>query len=88
VYEGRAPEFTSNVPRDIAGSQVAKLMGYRSFLSLPVFRRGLFYGTLCGCSASPVEISPETLEFVRSCANRLGALLPDDDPPTGGDGPD
>jgi len=79
VHEGRAPEFTSNVPRDITGSQVAKLMGYRSFLSLPVFRRGLFYGTLCGCSASPVTMTPETLEFVRSCANRVGALLPDDE---------
>jgi GAF domain-containing protein len=80
VHERRAPEFTDNVPRDIAGSQVAKLMGYRSFLSLPVFRRGLFYGTLCGCSASPVAMTPETLEFVRSCANRVGALLPDDQP--------
>ena len=78
VHAGQAPEFTDNVPRDIAGSQVAKLMGYRSFLSLPVFRRGQFYGTLCGCSASPVKMTARTLEFVRSCANRVGELLPDD----------
>ena len=58
-------------------------MAYRSFLSLPVFRRGLFYGTLCGCSASPVKMSAGTLEFVRSCANRVGELLPDDES-TGG----
>ena len=80
VHAGRAPEFTDNVPRDISGSQVARLMGYQSFLSLPVFRRGLFFGTLCGCSASPVPMTAETLEFVRGCANRVGALLPDEDP--------
>src|SRR5204863_268725 len=48
VHDGRAPEYTDNVPRDIPDSTVARMLGYRSFLSLPVFRRGQFYGTLCG----------------------------------------
>lgn len=79
VHEGRAPEFTDNVPRDIPDSTVARMLGYRSFLSLPVFRRGQFYGTLCGCSAHPVRISPRTLELIRRCANRVGDLLPDEE---------
>jgi GAF domain-containing protein len=79
VHEGRAPEFTDNVPRDIPDSTVARMMGYRSFLSLPVFRRGQFYGTLCGCSARPVKVSAATLRLIRKCANRIGELLPDDE---------
>jgi GAF domain-containing protein len=79
VHDGRAPEFTDNVPRDIPDSTVARMMGYRSFLSLPVFRRGQFYGTLCGCSARPVKVSAATLELIRKCANRIGELLPDDE---------
>ena len=78
VHDGRAPEYTDNVPRDIPDSTVARMLGYRSFLSLPVFRRGQFYGTLCGCSAHPVRISTRTLELIRKCANRIGELLPDD----------
>ena len=78
VHDGRAPEYTDNVPRDIPDSTVARMLGYRSFLSLPVFRRGQFYGTLCGCSAHPVTISTRTLELIRKCANRIGELLPDD----------
>jgi len=78
VHDGRAPEYTSNVPRDIPGSTVARMLGYRSFLSLPVFRGGEFYGTLCGCSAQPVLVNPETLEWVRRCAGRVGRLLPAD----------
>ena len=79
VHDGRAPEFTDNVPRDIPESTVARMMGYRSFLSLPVFRHGQFYGTLCGCSARPVKVSAATLELIRRCANRIGELLPDDE---------
>lgn len=78
VHEGKAPTFTDNVPRDIPQSTVAKMLGYRSFLSLPVFRHGQFFGTLCGCSAHPVKMSPATLELIRKCANRIGELLPDD----------
>ena len=78
VHDGRAPEYTSDVPRDIPGSTVARMLGYRSFLSLPVFRGAAFYGTLCGCSAEPVQIAPETLEWARRCANRVSARLPAD----------
>jgi GAF domain-containing protein len=78
VHDGKAPEFTDNVPRDIPGSTVARMLGYRSFLSLPVFRHGQFYGTLCGCSARPIKVSPATLELIRKCASRIGELLPED----------
>jgi GAF domain-containing protein len=78
VHSGRAPEFTDNVPRDIPDSTVARMLGYRSFMSLPVFRSGQFYGTLCGCSARAVPVTRDTIELIRRCANRLGEILPDD----------
>jgi len=79
VHDGRAPEFTDDVPGVIPDSQVAKLLGYQSFLSLPVFRHGQFFGTLCGCSARPIKVSASTIELIRKCARRIGELLPDDD---------
>ena len=56
---------------------VPMLYGFESYVSLPIFLAdGTFYGTLCAIDPEPRRLSgTETIATLRSCADRVAAIL-------------
>lgn len=56
---------------------VPMLFGFESYASVPInLDDGTFYGTLCAIDPEERVLSgPETIDFLRKCAKRVGVIL-------------
>jgi len=86
VIEGSAPDHTDDVPAQFPNSDLARFLGFQSFVSAPVeLPGGEIFGTLCGASTGRVSLSPGQLEAFRLQARRIARRLAEapDPIPTG-----
>jgi diguanylate cyclase len=76
VIEGSAPGHTDDVPAHFPSSDVARFLGFQSFVSAPVeLPGGEIFGTLCGASTGRVSLNPGQLEAFRLQARRIANRL-------------
>lgn len=53
-----------------------RIYGLQSYISVPIFRRGEFFGTLCAIDAAPASINnPETIQMFELFADLVGSHL-------------
>jgi diguanylate cyclase len=75
VIEG-APDHSDDVPIAYPDSDLARFLGFQSFVSAPVeLPGGEIFGTLCGASTRRVSLSPEQVAAVRRQARRIAGWL-------------
>ena len=75
VIEG-GPAHTDDVPLVYPQSDMARFLGFQSFVSAPIeVGDGTIYGTLCGASTRRVKLSEAQMAEVRRQARLLGSLL-------------
>ena len=79
VIEGTAPDHSDNVPLAYPHSDLARFLGFQSFVSAPIeLADGEIYGTLCGASTRRVSLSPDQVAAVRRQASRIAGWLATD----------
>jgi diguanylate cyclase len=75
VIEG-GPAYTDDVPIVYPQSDMARFLGFQSFVSAPIeVEDGTIFGTLCGASTRRVKLSEAQLAEVRRRARLIGSLL-------------
>jgi diguanylate cyclase len=75
VIEG-GPGYTDDVPAVYPVSDMARFLGFQSFVSAPLeFEDGTIFGTLCGASTRRVRLSEAQLNEVRNKARLIARLL-------------
>ena len=74
VIEG-GPDHTADVPLVFPASDMARFLGFQSFVSAPIEVAGEIFGTLCGASTRRVQLSPEAVASVRRQAGRIAGWL-------------
>lgn len=80
VIEG-GPAHTDDVPLVFPQSDVARFMGFQSFVSAPIEVGDDIYGTLCGASTKRVRLSEAQMDEVRRRARLIGRMLSRDSAP-------
>ena len=75
VIEG-GPPHTADVPVVFPYSDMARFLGFQSFVSVPIeIGDGNVYGTLCGASIRRVELSEPQMVEVHRRARQIGGML-------------
>ncbi len=75
VIEG-GPAHTDDVPLVFPQSDMARFLGFQSFVSAPIeVGDGTIYGTLCGASTRRVQLSETQMAEVRRRARLIAGLF-------------
>ena len=75
VIEG-GPSYTDDVPGVFPESEMARFLGFQSFVSAPLeFEDGTIFGTLCGASTRRVNLSEAQLAEIRNKARLIAGML-------------
>jgi diguanylate cyclase len=75
VIEG-GPDYTDDVPTVFPESDMARFLGFQSFVSAPLeIEDGAIFGTLCGASTRRVKLSEAQLTEIRNKAKLIAGLL-------------
>jgi diguanylate cyclase len=76
VIEGTAPDHTDNVPVSYPDNDLARFLGFQTFVSAPIeLPDGEIFGTLCGASTRQVTLAPDQVASVRREARRIAGWL-------------
>ncbi len=62
---------SANIVHEVAGTEVAKMLGMRSFFALPIQSGDSTIGTFCGASAQPVELDDRQMQAMELIAESL-----------------
>ena len=75
VIEG-GPAYTDDVPAVFPKSDMARFLGFQSFVSVPLEEAdGTLFGTLCGASTRRVKLSEAQLVEIRNKARLIAGML-------------